>query len=1046
MKKLFTILILLTFCVISIIAQVFVNPVFDRTDTPEFHIEKIEITTDTTFIICSYSAKPDSWASVSPKIYLYDYKTHIKYPLLKCKGIPLYPLKQTFKDYTNCDITLCFSSVTNMSKFDLIEDINEKAFNVHGINIDTVPFNKKYKEYELNRKMLQRNFYYDSGNHEKALPLSEEIVEGCKYLYGIKSEEVLISLNLLSYSCHYLGNIDKAIKYIKDSENIAKSIPNYDSDKIIEYNEILSVYYNEMGEYQTAINILNSTAEQIMSKYGENDIKYAEILIKLSKNSNDLGNYSQALQHALHAKEILLINNREENDAYVRCLSNLSTAQSNLGLYEDAIQTNLNGFTINATITDSYNVVNALFFQNISYNYGELSKYTDAITYGEKAYSLYNAHSVKNSDFVSLLSNLSLYYFNLATIKNTESSDSLFKKALNYLDEAYSTAMQLNDNRTLAHVLNCKAWAQYMAGLKEDSYSSLQKACKLSNRYTMECFTYYQNLEHFYLENGSYESALIIQNGTFPNFISRIKENLISIPMDAIKSYWNSRSIYSWLYYTIPQCAFLTQNVEAISELYNTLLLSKGFLLNADLRIKKSVFEEGDSCNVYYMNRMIEIRKKIIADYERNIVLEDLEKEYAECENKLINNSRAYRDYTTNFVTNWIQVQENLGERDIAVEFVRFSVKERIVYAALLLKREYNSPKLIPLFLEEEYQDSLNQEEKYNLIWKPIEEELYNISNIYFSPDGLLYSVGIEYLINNNGQCLHEKYNVYRLSSTKELINNKQGAKYGSAVLFGGIEYELGNEKEDYRQDKINNWNYVSNIHQRSTFDKIENTLSEVQDISTILNYHNIVTKAYTSTNGSEENFKNLSKMKVDIIHIATHGMYVNKEDAMNIKEKWNYRFIVNGKSNRMSEESALTRSFLVMAGGNKLAMHLPYIENDNDGILTALEISELNFKDLEMVVLSACQTGLGDINNEGVIGLLRGFKKAGAHTILMSLDKVDDESTKILMVEFYRNLMGGKTKLESLRNAQKYLRSVENGKYDAPKYWASFIMLDGLN
>lgn len=110
------------------------------------------------------------------------------------------------------------------------------------------------------------------------------------------------------------------------------------------------------------------------------------------------------------------------------------------------------------------------------------------------------------------------------------------------------------------------------------------------------------------------------------------------------------------------------------------------------------------------------------------------------------------------------------------------------------------------------------------------------------------------------------------------------------------------------------------------------------------------------------------------------------------------------------------------------------------------LFISRLEFKGLNLVVLSACQSGLGDVSKEGVIGLQRGFKKAGANTILMSLDKVDDEATKILMVEFYRNLMSGKTKHQSLKDAQKHLRQVENGKYDKPKYWTSIIMLDGLN
>ena len=117
------------------------------------------------------------------------------------------------------------------------------------------------------------------------------------------------------------------------------------------------------------------------------------------------------------------------------------------------------------------------------------------------------------------------------------------------------------------------------------------------------------------------------------------------------------------------------------------------------------------------------------------------------------------------------------------------------------------------------------------------------------------------------------------------------------------------------------------------------------------------------------------------------------------------------------------------------------------DGILTAQEISKLDLRGTSMVVLSACETGKGDImQGEGVLGLQRAFKKAGAKTILMSLDKVDDEATRILMVEFYRNLMNGKTKHKSLQDAQNYLQKVENGKYDDPKYWASFIMLDGLN
>ena len=121
--------------------------------------------------------------------------------------------------------------------------------------------------------------------------------------------------------------------------------------------------------------------------------------------------------------------------------------------------------------------------------------------------------------------------------------------------------------------------------------------------------------------------------------------------------------------------------------------------------------------------------------------------------------------------------------------------------------------------------------------------------------------------------------------------------------------------------------------------------------------------------------------------------------------------------------------------------------ENVEDGILTAKEIADVDLRGLDLVVLSACQTGLGDISQgEGVFGLQRGFKKAGAKSILMSLWEVDDKATQLFMVQFYRNMLSGKTKRQSLTESQNYLRKYENGKYDDPKYWAAFILLDGLD
>ena len=135
-----------------------------------------------------------------------------------------------------------------------------------------------------------------------------------------------------------------------------------------------------------------------------------------------------------------------------------------------------------------------------------------------------------------------------------------------------------------------------------------------------------------------------------------------------------------------------------------------------------------------------------------------------------------------------------------------------------------------------------------------------------------------------------------------------------------------------------------------------------------------------------------------------------------------------------------------MMAGGQQAWLHgnkdLP--KGKEDGILLAAEISLLDLHDIDMVTMSACQTGLGDISDDGVMGLQRGFKRAGVNTLLMTLWPVNDDATQILMREFYRNLTEGKSKRQSLKLAQQFLRE-NHQQYNNPYYWAPFILLDAL-
>ena len=146
-------------------------------------------------------------------------------------------------------------------------------------------------------------------------------------------------------------------------------------------------------------------------------------------------------------------------------------------------------------------------------------------------------------------------------------------------------------------------------------------------------------------------------------------------------------------------------------------------------------------------------------------------------------------------------------------------------------------------------------------------------------------------------------------------------------------------------------------------------------------------------------------------------------------------------------EKSALLRSGLFFAGAENIIFGDPVPDGIDDGVLLAQEISNTDLSGLDLVVLSACQTAQGHTTSEGVFGLQRGFKMAGANSILMSLWKVDDAATCFLMTEFYKNwVREGKTKHDAFEAAKQTVRSHTEKGWDDPKYWAAFILLDGLD
>ena len=222
----------------------------------------------------------------------------------------------------------------------------------------------------------------------------------------------------------------------------------------------------------------------------------------------------------------------------------------------------------------------------------------------------------------------------------------------------------------------------------------------------------------------------------------------------------------------------------------------------------------------------------------------------------------------------------------------------------------------------------------------------------------------------------------------------------------------------------------IRDIIKQNNFNYLPGTFVEAERINKLLSENNYQTLKYSGVNGTEDSFYKLSGEEADIIHLATHGFYYSSDADI----EWVSRIISQYPPQQLTKEDAsLCRTGLILSNAkNGLAIN-KNIANNDDGILTAKEISQVNLHGLTLTVLSACKTAQGDVNGDGVFGLQRGFKKAGAQAILMSLWSVNDQATLFLMEHFYYHLLHGESFHKSLILAQSELRSSNDGIFNHP-------------
>lgn len=514
---------------------------------------------------------------------------------------------------------------------------------------------------------------------------------------------------------------------------------------------------------------------------------------------------------------------------------------------------------------------------------------------------------------------------------------------------------------------------------------------------------------------------------------------------------------------TTPYHAVLTGSSQTWGLLYDNALLCKGLLLNTEMEIERAISryadrEQAESYRQLKQNQLLLMSELQKPKQHRTIDTDSLQSSIRAQSYALMNTLQGDRsnDLVRQLRTSWTGVQKHLGKKDVAVEFIAVPMKtDSVVYAALTLRPGYVQPRLTMLCTLQQLKDMpaadyYGSSRLYDLLWKPLESELHDVVNIYFAPIGKLHQIGIEYLPGM------ERYNTFRLSSTRELTTATAGRKAKiDAALYGGLNFELSDDERDAltaRHDNAGKSSYrdVPDLNRlrelRGAVEEmpvLEGSLHEVEDIDSLMRSRRISVTTAIGNDGTEEDFKALSGQHKSLIHISTHGFYQPEEPQQDDDSDDLLSMMGGGRQAQTHEDNSLSRSGLLMTGAADFIFGRVDNLSTDDGILTAREISRLDLSGLDLVVLSACETGLGDISGEGVFGLQRGFKKAGAQTLLVSLWKVDDEATQLLMTEFYRGLLSGKTKRQAFIDAQRYLRQARGGRFNRYECWAAFVMID---
>ncbi|WP_421874204.1 CHAT domain-containing protein [Marinoscillum sp.] len=922
-----------------------------------------------------------------------------------------------------------------------------------------------------------------------------ELLDVEKDLNGKKSQSYFVTASSLMEHYVYTQEYKKGLDLVKELQRTVDKNSLNDAMVLRFEGDFLEMSGNQSKSLRTLIKSLDILEE--LGMYAS--LEYVGVLNSLGGVANYMGKLPLAEEAYREAISILDRLPADYSDYKIAAKSNLANTLYTLGNYDEAISI----YKENLKVDEEYFGKESFYYGTDSYILGtcyeKAGKYKEAeeqlLTAGEVFKSVTGEESIWYARVLEHLTSLYTQTRELEKAKDTglkavaiiekvSSDPQQISKAYYYVGDAYYTEGEI-DEATDYHERALSIRAKGLGKSHADYAESTNKMAILNwNKQKLE-------------------EARKLYDETFENYFQQINLIFPILSEEEKAKFYYNRLRPTFEQYNSFIVETSREDKELIGEMYNYQLSTKGLILSATNKVRESIMNSGDTALVNKYENWVAQKEKLAKLFSatdvpvevRNVKIDSLNQLADGLERELSRESAVFAQTFADRDLTWKDVQSKLKPGEAAVEVVRFRdftpdsagvFTDEVYYAALIVTAEttdypdmvlMRNGKLMETKYLSNYRNAIkykvDEDFSYRLFWRPIANRLRGIKKVYFSPDGVFNQISIYTLRNpDTGNFTIDEMEIHVINNTKDLVAFNSSSNPGNkSYLFGYPNYNMGAIDQKQEESGGTDASSIANAAKedrsvgrgvrgargaRGADDNLQalsrggtiprglrgnllrymrsnqmlallpGTKKEVNLIDSLYNTKQLPATTYLSNEALEDSIKRLNNPRT--LHIATHGFFLESDHDDQTQDEY--------------VQNPLLRSGLILAGANSFISEgqiSEEVRHDEDGILTAYEAMNLKLDGTELVVLSACETGLGEVKNgEGVYGLQRAFQVAGADAIIMSMWTVDDDATQELMTNFYEEWLSGSDKQTAFITAQKRLKD----KWKSPYYWGAFVMI----